>query len=351
MVSASSITATVPGQVTDDQLWKEVLARPRPQPEASGSAPVLAGAALVRQGDRAIFVAVAGRQEAELAPVAPLAAGVNEVVLRGTVGEPSELIRGLINQGPHGFAECQPVEAVAPPRFALRCPVAPGDESAWVEVVTKAPKKLLARAVLGTLVRREGAKAAYATTITEIRATGNFSQDLLAHLNAARARGGLSPLALSAEQSAVNQHNAGALLSSMYGGSGDTEKLTLGLMAGWEVQGLVRRGDLLALVTSSTSEPGAWLAGALEHPMSRSILMQPDRRIVAIGAASPSPQLGVGAVISTYALFEGNDHQADAAQVFRRLNEARARRGLPPTALVTDLGPVLAAADRIFKGA
>lgn len=320
------------------------------QPEtASTAVRVDAGAALVQQGNRAFFVLVGGRLVADPEPLKPLPAGQNEVWLRGTLTEPAASIEGIINQGSHGFARCTQAEAVAPPRFSLRCLMAKGDESAWIDVLVQPPKKLLSHTALSVLARREGARAAYVSRINEASSRGSFAQDLLGHLNAVRAQGKLAPLGLSSEQSAVNQHHVGAILGGFNDRGDQSDRLALGLMAGWEIQGTVRRGDILALVTSSTSEPGAWLAEALDHPLSRSVLLEPDRRLIAIGAASPSPQLGVGAVISTYALFDSSDHSADVTRVLQRLNEARLRRGLALASLA-ELAPLQAASERVFSG-
>ncbi len=346
-VTYASREFPVPEKVSDKQLWQEVIEKPKKKAPNSEVA-MQAGVAIVRLKDRAVVSMVVGRTTAALEPLAPVKAGVNEVLLRGAVSGPSELVYGIINQGAHGFAPCVPAEPVEPPRFSLRCPMAEGDESAWVDVMSRAPQKIMSRAVLSVMARREGAKAPYVSAVTEIHPTGNFAKDLLAHLNAARVRGQLAPLALSTEQSAINQRLAGSILGADEGDN--AERLTLGLMAGWEVQGMVRRGDLLTLIASSTAEPGAWLTEALDQPISRSILLQPDRRVVAIGAASPSPQLGVGAVISTYALFEGNDHEAEVIQVLRQLNKARSKRGLRPVKLAAELFPMKAAASRIFQG-
>jgi len=305
-----------------------------------------AGAALVRQGDRALFVMAGGQTKAKLDPVAPVPQGQNEVLLRGSLSEAAEAIHGIINQGTHGFASCRS-EPVAPPGFALRCPMARGDGSAWIDVVSRAPKKLLSRSALHVLATREGARAPYAPAALPSRAKGDFTQALVANLNAVRAQGKLSPLRVSTEQAALNERHAGSILGGLEDEKSD--RLALGLMAGWDVQGMIRRGNLLALVSSSTGDPGEWLSEALDMPLARSILLEPDQRVVAVGAASAAGRGGIGAVITTYALFESNEHAAEVAQVIDQLNAARARRGLAPATLLRELAPLDAAAARVFK--
>jgi hypothetical protein len=100
-------------------------------------------------------------------------------------------------------------------------------------------------------------------------------------------------------------------------------------MAGWDVEGTIKRGDLFSALLSGTNDANDWLDYALEVPMGRHTMLGPARQM-AIGVSTPSEVGGLGAVVTTYDMFTSNDHRADAALIFQQLQRARAARGLPP---------------------
>jgi hypothetical protein len=72
----------------------------------------------------------------------------------------------------------------------------------------------------------------------------------------------------------------------------------------------------------------AWLESAVERPIGRTTLLDPEARVIAIGPSIPEGVPGLGAAVTTYSLFDSEDHAADEALFARRITEARAARGL-----------------------
>jgi hypothetical protein len=71
-----------------------------------------------------------------------------------------------------------------------------------------------------------------------------------------------------------------------------------------------------------------WLESALQRPSGRTTLLDPDARVIAVGPAIPEEGVGLGAAVTTYSLFESEDHAADESLFLRRIKEARAALGL-----------------------
>jgi hypothetical protein len=74
-----------------------------------------------------------------------------------------------------------------------------------------------------------------------------------------------------------------------------------------------------------------WLESALQRPSGRMTLLDPDARVIAVGPAIPEGMPGLGAAVTTYSLFESEDHADDEALFLRRIKDARAAIGLGPS--------------------
>jgi len=130
------------------------------------------------------------------------------------------------------------------------------------------------------------------------------------------------------------------------------ELLSLGLMAGWGIEGgTIRWAHHLTAVEVGTRSPAQWVASALEQPVGRLLLLRPDARQAAIGTVSVEDPPALAAVVSTYSFFEGTDHTADAERLFARIERERTARGLPPPQRMQGLDVLSAQAQRVTQGA
>jgi hypothetical protein len=326
-VATGDQTGTAPPELTDEKLlvdWQSKLTVP---PEYRGA---VAGVWMGRKGNNVVIMTAIAKPEAEVVVSPADASGT--VVVRGTVRAGTDAVIALMNQGAKGVATCEPDAATPLPLFAFRCPMAQGDDTAWVEVAARSQGRLLMNSIGLALARRDAsAPLKYAEaprTAKPVTSSAELSTAVLEGVNRARVAAKLTPLTLARGQSATNERLAphffnAALKSDQAKG----DMVGLGLIAGWDVEGTIRNGNLFAALLSGTTDANAWLDYALEMPMGRFTMLEAGSRQIAIGAAPASG--GLGAVVTTYEFFAGNDHKADVALVFDRMKRLRAARGLP----------------------
>lgn len=323
------------GPETDDEVQQHM----RPAAE-EGLARALAGGRLEagiwfgRQKQRAVAMLVHARPMARLEAV-PAAPGPDgHVVLRGELLQQAEHVDALINRGRYGFRRCAVDRSVALPRFAVDCEADPADESEALEIAAFAPRRVMGPIVLRLTIwpggkipaaHRPPAAAGRAGTWPRQLAAG-----LVASLNQVRAAAGLAPVALAPAQS-----ETAVLLAPHYFAAESTRQsepvdaIAVGVMAGWQVDGPVRAGHFTSGWTAEAASEGGLIATVLERPSGREALLDPDIRAVAVGAVRKEGR--VGAVFGTYAFLEEASPGAEAEALVRRIDEVRARRGLPKT--------------------
>ncbi len=92
-----------------------------------------------------------------------------------------------------------------------------------------------------------------------------------------------------------------------------------------------------------------WLDYALESPVGRLTLLDPAARQLAVGPAIPGDVAGLAAAVTTYALFESDDHSADEARVLQNLARARGVVGAPPPVRVEGLAELGSESALVLK--
>jgi hypothetical protein len=186
-----------------------------------------------------------------------------------------------------------------------------------------------------------------------LRHDGRGRDVTLDRLNAVRRSAKLRPLMLAAKQSQENARVAGTIFDASITGDAQTrDRAVIGLLAGWDVEGgTIRDGHFFLGAAAPTRDATAWLDAAIERPIGRLALLDPVARQIAVGPAIPQDAPALGAAVTTYALFESDDHAADERQFFRALAAARAARGLPPPKRVGGMDEVRAElADVLRRG-
>jgi hypothetical protein len=313
------------------------------------------GAGYARGKGRATVVVYSGLQRARLDGFSPLIAG-SHAVLEGEVPKDAVFGIGLVNQGPNAVALCEPDRSVRAPRFRFACPVRESDATTRIELATRKSGQMLLTPALSLMVRRsEEAGLVYRPTLygsaepTADAAT--FQNGLLEGLNQARSSAGLPSLALETQQSKTNGRLAPHWFQAAYGGNeAQVELVALGLMAGWEVQGTIRSGGIYSGALATSRSPGRWLSQAMESPLARWVLLEPEAARVAIGA-NRFAKSGILALVTTYSFFESSDHAKDEDAVFEELSRARKARKLPPPTRARKPAALVAALNDISTNA
>jgi hypothetical protein len=306
---------------------------------ASGHRRHLLGVAAARTPGHAAVVLVMSDDEARIEPGRRVDAA-RRITLRGQVRGKYEAVYGLVNQGELGMAHCQTDPGVKLPAFAVTCALAKGDSSAWVQVLARKPDRYLVSPVADALVYEgDAAPASYTAhrfgAPMPVSTPAELSRAITGRLAAVRKAARLAPLAFADKQSAENARLAGTLFdAAIRDDDGVADRAALGLLAGWNVEGTIRSGGFLLGGVAPTRDAGAWVDFMLELPMGRATLLDPNARLLAVGPAIPEGAEALGAAITTYSLFESDDHAADEALFLRRLTEARQAHGLPAPIVV-----------------
>ncbi|APR79146.1 Hypothetical protein A7982_04493 [Minicystis rosea] len=303
-----------------------------------------AGLAYVRKGGRAVIglAMVPQTVRLERTPIVPGPDG--KVVIKGELLGTAVGLRALVNRGRYGYAECTASPGVPLPRFVITCETAREDEVAWLSVTALPPGRVLGAPVIETLVWPSGSPGkTYAKLARGSGDTAGASPEALAQeINKVRAEAKLPPVRLADAESKTATQLAPHYFASIEGRGDDVaDQVALGLLAGWEVDGLVRNGRF---VSTWVQNAGSWsevIRAALSRPMGRQTLLDPAVERVAIGPVVAGQ--AHGALFSTYALFDAYRHDDDAKTVAARIGEARAARGLVAPKMIVEMN---AEADR-----
>jgi hypothetical protein len=339
-----------------------IVAQLRPQlSHALDASASQAGAALARNGEDVLLLVAFGSPQVAAEPFSQVVDAGGVLEIHGRVLFESDRLQAYINQRKFGFAPCELDPGVAPPAFSMRCTLAEGDDFAWVELLAAPRGHVLGQGVLDVLaLRRADAASEYAPrTLGEARPVSDpaqFEAAVLEMVNAIRTRGGESALVSSGPQSrtanSVTPAFFSAWLSSRSTAQPAIDRITLGLLAGWEVSGgMIRSGELTASLIVDSLDAERWVADALERPFGRAVLLDPDARVLALGAAVNKGPDAVGALAVTYAFFEEESKPGERAmQVLERLARVREARGLGRTALIRDAPGVTEQLARVRHG-
>ncbi len=381
-VSAEHTDAEIAAQLEPN--FKELLADTLDTPGAE------VGVGYARGHGRAAVILLSGVPHGRLKALPPLVEG-NTFTLEGQAGADAAWVLGFVNHGQYGVRRCESDRTIKAPAFRVTCPMAAEDEQTWVEIVAKRQGQVLLNGVLNVLVRRRITDSNVADLADGNSANGNsadspdvagganvadgnsadgsggnpdasltytaarygdshpvhsedgFRRAVLLGLNQVRKQAGLSTLTFESVQSRTNQQLVPHFFDAAF--SGDTERtdlIALGLLAGWDVNGMIRDGGIYSGFLTSTRDAGKWLGYALDRPVGRWVLLEPHMSRVAIGGHVGKPS-GLMALITTYSFFGSGNQSEDRDQVVRALMKTRAARKLP-TANILPPGPSLEAA-------
>jgi hypothetical protein len=302
-----------------------------------GSGPRTAGIWLARRDEQAVWLLVSASRRAHLQPTSASPGTDGWLRLQGEVLSSVEELFAQVNQGRYGVAGCEPDPSVQLPRFSLACPVDPNDESAWVSLLARAPGRLLADSALQVLSVPDGSRArSYRRPTHDLPGTlsepSEFAPALVQQLNRIRSELGHRPVTLAPQQSETARELAPFYFGAAYGNVAPAaaDLVALGLMAGYEVPGLIREAGVAGALSLDDTSLDRWLAEAFEQPGMRHVLLQANRSQLAVGSIQSAEHGYLAAVIATYALYEHQDPRAERDRFYDRLTRKRGARSLTP---------------------
>lgn len=309
------------------------------------------GLGAARGNGRYAVVLFSGAPRAALRDFSPVVSG-DSVTLSGQLLTQAEYVLALATQGPYGVARCEVDPLQRLPAFRITCPLSAADPATRIEITTKQAGRVLLEAAAQLEVRRdeqaqlEYNAAAYGANKT-VASSSQFRAQLLADLNQVRTLAGLRPFALEPSQSVTDDRLAPYLYQTL--NQGDAQQattITLGLLAGWDVHGLIRDGGIFVSSVNTSRNPSRWLTQALSSPLGRWVLLEPSMSRIGIGASELKPA-GEMAVVTTYSFFETTDHSAEEAAVLAELDRQRRAHGVSPVRRVPNDGSLQKALSEI----
>lgn len=327
-VATRWLTGTAPADVTDAALleqWRDDVTK--------STAPIAAGAragiALWREGDKVVVALAHVRDETTLEPLAMTPTEDGFLIVRGVTTRRADSIYGASNQGRTGTAECINTEARAAPAFELKCPVAKGDDAAWISIGAREKGRVLGFEVVRLLARPSGAAASTWKAPTLVaKVPGATAADFVSQLNAVRAQVSAPALTLSAAQT-VDHTELAPFYFEANAKSDEVmvDRIALGVMAGWRVEREIMHGSFAASIVEGTTV-SELLAELLESPGYRRNLLSPRAGVVAVGLFQEGPLLG--GMLSTYESIQAPTWPETANKVLTALNGQRQRNGKKP---------------------
>jgi hypothetical protein len=336
-VGFASLSGAVPARVPDDRLLEQW--GPRMKAGLADKVPAEATEAgfwFGRAHDRAAAIVAFAQPRARLEALSLAPDDAGNVTIAGELDVPATVVYGYANQGRFGVEHCAMDPSVARPRFRAVCRTAPDDATAWMQLYLTPPRRALSTPFVQILARRPAAgplvyrEESYGER-RPVATPAEFQAGVLAELNAVRAQAHLPPVRLSTAESATATRLAGhyfqAALETHRGE--DMDRIALGIMAGWQVTGLIRDGHFVSSLSPRTRDAGRWLTSTLSLPIGRATLLAPGIEEIALGPLLLTDPEGLAATVTGWELHHGNDHSADVARLYGRIDQARMRLGKP----------------------
>jgi hypothetical protein len=347
-VATRWISGEIPDRITEEQAlgrWRSQLKTdlladiapdlPSDLPAQSAAQGTDAGFWFGRAHGHALALIVHAAPRARWKTLAFTPDAQGNVTLEGELTEAADYILGYANQGRFGVEKCTLDPGVARPHFRAICPIAKDDTTAWIQLLSAAPKRVLATPFAQILIRRSADQPLVfeAQTYGEahpVSTPADFSKAIVEQLNAVRKQAGFQPVQLSPAESARAGRLAGHYFSDAFSPDRgpQADRVALGLLAGWQMEGLIRDGLFFARLAPRVRDAGQWLTQALIAPMGRATLLARDIDAISLGSVFLSQPDGLGAVVTGYRLYHGDDHSADVRQLYARLLAGRRRLGL-----------------------
>jgi hypothetical protein len=279
-----------------------------------------------------VAMAVHGAPKVKLGAVNVVREGQASLRIQGRLLESTGWLRGYTSIGALGSSTCvaTPRSAAVLPDFDLQCAVGAGDAYAVFDLLAGPPQSVLGHKVLSLVLPIKGEPPSSYTSLVVSSAPG-AKEGLLTQINAVRT----SLKRASLQEVPAQSHTAGVLVPHFFAASFDNEQskldlITLGLMAGWDVPGPIRDAHLVSFRGTRGDNAPSFLSELLFFPSTRSTLLDPDARRVAVATMQDGKSQAVLGLVTTYSIFEPKNHAATETDLLDELDRQRQARGKKP---------------------
>ncbi len=268
--------------------------------------------------------------------------------LSGRAPADTAYVEALVTRGRYAVRPCERDRSITLPRFSVTCPLDEEYPSA-IEVAVRRAHDVLWRVGFRRELGGGPSGARWSAPRAEVATSKeSFASELARVINQVRSSANHPPLELLTAQSWFSDTLAPTLyFASLAGNSSTLERTALGLLAGWDVPGMIRDGSVFWAAFDHALSPESWCAEAMRSPFGRRALMRHTATQLAIGShREQDRQLSV---VTSYELFGQSTAEQDEQIVRRELGALRRSRGLAEPRAVKR-GPVLTQAlEQIAK--
>jgi len=333
-----SFGGKVPAKVPDDEIFKQWAGDfQKFMKSANLTSRDEVGLTFTRIGDHAEFLAVRMRPLATLQVYKRAADDAGDVHIEGEVLPAAGVARlkevvMLVNKGAYEVAYCR-MDDVPLPRFSAHCPVDVNDDLAELEGVLLEEGRVMSTVFMRTMLRPSGKEV---TEFSPFQYVAELPDDdgrgvnalFVEGVNQVRAKLSRSALSFQPKQSDVFNKAAGPFFHDVLLGKLDknvADKLTLGLLAGWDVEGAAIRSGEISWVYGFglQASPAQLVNRSLSMPTARRVLLNPDTNTMAVGTVQDAKSKMSAVVFAGWATFGERDVDDERAQIEKSLLAAR----------------------------
>ena len=269
------------------------------------------------------------------------------VLVKGEVFGDFDRAHAIINQGETGSADCEADKDVEWPNYAFKCPMAPGDDEAWVSLLASG-RRGWENPLVELPARRAGwvPPAEYQRIKLELPKLVDTRTALVTAINELRAKLGRRPLHLAIEQSAFMQPIYERAFALNAGGEWTFDNaMREQMLKGDRVEGAVSWGRIASGIAYD-GNAADWLAYRMLFPVARNTLMAAGIDEIAI-ATHGDPAVGFGAAAVVYTLVTPEREAAMAEVLAGAIEKARKSR---PTKRLENPPELVTAAHEVARG-
>jgi hypothetical protein len=215
------------------------------------------------------------------------------------------------------------------PDFDLTCPISARDPYAVFDMLAAEPQAVLGRQTL-MLVLSTGRPLT--PTFESLALDDGFSRgDLRDRFNALRARAHLPAL----QEVPLQSQTALALVAHYFTAAdhqdlATLDRITLGMMAGWDVPGPLRDSQFLSFRGASGDRGASFMSQLLFFPSNRAVLLDADARRIALASVEDDRKKAIWGLLTTYTTFEPRSYPEVERRLLDDLDRQRSVRGRQP---------------------
>lgn len=255
--------------------------------------------------------------------------GEDQIEIEGEVHRRVSSLSGAITEGDFAANTCVLDSRVALPQFRMTCPVNRADEQAVFELYANRKESVMSTIIFdqrvwpGGLLKADYTPSRIRTVLKSSEVPSGAREEIyLTYINKVRDVAGVEPLSLATQQS----QSVKALLPNFFSANQEsddtsTNKIVMGLMAGWDVSGSILDADF-RVASVSDGAMVSLVEDMIDSPSGRRALLNPDGSTFAVGEVQEG-EARLGAMMLVYEFVPQETYIRRLARAWRTINASR----------------------------